>query len=61
MRQPMLRSRTWQQPSEGRDKVVDGSVVLVLVVAEALVGGGACFRGRVREAHAYYHARGTVL
>ena len=45
----------------GRDKVVDGSVLLVLVVAEALVGGGECFRGRVREARACYQARGTVL
>ena len=40
MRQPMLRSSTWQQPLEGRDNVVDGPLVLVLVVAEALVGGG---------------------
>ena len=54
----MLRSSTWQQPLKGRDNVVDGPLVLVLVVAEAFVGGGGCFRERARGAHACHHARG---
>ena len=59
--QPMVRSSTWQQPLEGRDNVVDGPLVLLLVVAESLVGGGGCFRERVRGAHSCHHARGVML